>query len=165
MKTIKTLAKFGLLSVCWLAIFFVLTFITELTLAPWDTAIHRPEVGTWQRTLNDFFETAPGYYAISIPLTLLCMVLTVLTFRRNPTLINRLLLIHLAFAPILVAMWMGAVFVNNAVYPYPPVLYDPNYRGYYRSVIPLAAVVVTCSAWLYGQIRLAKSNRSAMLMG
>jgi hypothetical protein len=55
--------------------------------------------------------------------------------------------------------------VNNAVYPYPPVLYDPNYPGYYRSVIPMTAVIAVCAVWFYGQIRLAKLNRPAILIG
>lgn len=165
MNLMKSLGKFGILIACWLVIFYVLTFITQLTLAPWDTAVERPAIGTWQRTLNDFFESAPGHFAISAPLTLACIILSAVTLRRNQAALNRLLLIHLTFAPILLAMWMGAVVVNNAVYPYPPVLYDPNYHGYYRSVIPMAAVVVTCAIWLYGQLRLAKLSRPAMLIG
>jgi hypothetical protein len=165
MNRMRILVKISLLMLAWLAVFFILTMITDFTLVPWDTAIERPAVGTWQRSLNDFFENPPGQYLFSIPIVFLSIIISIKAIRHHPEALNRLLLVNLLFAPILLAMWMAAVFVNNAVYPYPPVLYDPNYHGYYRAVIPLTAVIAVCISWFYGQIRLAKSNRPAMLIG
>jgi hypothetical protein len=164
MNRMKILVKIALLILAWLTMFFVLTIITDFTLVPWDTAIVRPEVGTWQRSLNDFFENPPGQHLFSIPIVFLSIIISIKAIRHHPEAVNRLLLIHLLFTPILFGFWMGAAMVNNAVYPYPPVQYDPNYPGYYRSVIPLAAIVVVCTGWFYCQMRLAKSGRPAILI-
>jgi hypothetical protein len=47
----------------WCFLFVWLAAMTEGRLAPWD-CVHtslRPPVGTWQRTVNDFFEGPPGF--------------------------------------------------------------------------------------------------------
>lgn len=56
MQTAKRLGAIVLLIGTWLFLFYTLTFYTSLIMTPWDTAITRPDVGTWQHTLNDFFE-------------------------------------------------------------------------------------------------------------
>jgi hypothetical protein len=143
------LSRFGLIFT-WVVIFFVLVFVTELTLAPWDTAIERPEVGTWQRTLNDFFERTPG----NMSLAALLIVASILTLRRRPA---RLQWVagNLIFVGLLFSVFMVAALVNNAVFPYPPVSYDPTYHGYHRSVIPGLAVLLVCAGWLIWQVRAA----------
>ncbi|NJO82256.1 MAG: hypothetical protein HC828_05235, partial [Blastochloris sp.] len=52
----------------WILVFYLLTFFTELTLVPYDTMLisDRPPIGTWQRTLNDFFERPPASYLPSM---------------------------------------------------------------------------------------------------
>ena len=49
----------------WYFICLMLLAGTESWLAPWDTLRFRPPVGTWERTINDFFEGSPGYLFVS----------------------------------------------------------------------------------------------------
>jgi len=49
----------GLL-ISWYGLFVWLAGMTEGWLAPWDTTSLRPAIGTWPRTVNDFFEGPPG---------------------------------------------------------------------------------------------------------
>lgn len=44
----------------WCFVWVWLAAMTEGWLAPWDTAPFRPAIGTWERAMNDFFETSPG---------------------------------------------------------------------------------------------------------
>ncbi len=46
----------------WYVMFWWLAGATEILLAPWDTTPQRPPVGTLARSVNDFFEDAPGAY-------------------------------------------------------------------------------------------------------
>ena len=43
----NTLFKVSLLLMAWIAWFYVLTFLTQLTFTPWDGAVDWPAVGTW----------------------------------------------------------------------------------------------------------------------
>jgi hypothetical protein len=55
---------------------------------------------------------------------------------------------------------MVAAMVNNAIFPYPDVPYDPSYPGYYRSVLPGLVVAGVCAVWLWWQSRAGISNNS-----
>ncbi len=148
MLTAKTLPKFGLLILAWMAHFYVLTFITQLTFTPWDGAVDWPEVGTWQRTLNDFFASDPGRLSLSVPFILVSIYLTFSTVRIHPEKLNRLIGLSWLFIPILLLTSYTAIMLNNALHPYPPVIYDPNYRGFHLTIIPGAALVGLCVLWL-----------------
>jgi TRAP-type C4-dicarboxylate transport system permease large subunit len=52
----------GILVLSWYICYVWIMALTEGWGAPWDTAPIRPPAGDWQRTLNDFFESAPGMY-------------------------------------------------------------------------------------------------------
>lgn len=52
----------GILVFSWCVYYVWMMALTEGWGAPWDTAPIRPPAGDWQRTLNDFFEAAPGMY-------------------------------------------------------------------------------------------------------
>lgn len=56
-------ALIGVWYLCWVW----LAALTEGLLVPWDTTPMRPALGTWERTVNDFFENPPGAY---LPATL-----------------------------------------------------------------------------------------------
>src|SRR5437868_12371208 len=101
MITAKRIVKFGLLLLAWIAIFYILTFFTQLTFTPWDGAIDWPNVGTWQRTLNDFFASDPGRLILSVPFILGSVYLTVTTIRFHPDRFNRLIALSWLFIPIL----------------------------------------------------------------
>lgn len=141
----KSLTGMGLLLFSWLLLFVVFMFFTELILAPWDTALVRPEIGTWQRTLNDFFETSPGNLTLAALLLLAAIGLS----RHHFTSGWMLALINLGFVVLLWALMLASFTLNNALFPYPSVLYDPSYAGYHRSVLPLAVLLLACGGWLW----------------
>jgi SNF family Na+-dependent transporter len=142
----------------WLALFFVLSFFTSLILAPWDTAIDMPEVGTLARTANDYFATSPGASSIAIVLLIISLSLTIPALRKRldtwyqfaGTNLMCLAALLLVFAP-------AAMINNNILFPYPPVMYDPNYNGYHRSVFPGLVILVVCIGWLLWQRRIRQS--------
>jgi hypothetical protein len=156
--TIKTLAKIGLLLLAWIAWFFVLTFLTQLTFTPWDGAIDWPAVGTWQRTLNDFFATDPGRLIISVPAILLSIYQTGSILRHQPDKLNRWIALSWLFIPVLLLVWYLSVSLNNALHPYPPVMYDPNYRGFHLTIIPGITIIGVCLLWLRQQSHLTRST-------
>jgi hypothetical protein len=49
-----------LLLVSTFSLYVTMLMATEAYLVPWDIVPGRPAIGTWQRSVNDFFETEPG---------------------------------------------------------------------------------------------------------
>ena len=154
MLTVKNLSRIGLLLLAWIAWFYVLTFLTQLTFTPWDGAIDWPAVGTWQRTLNDFFAGDPGRLIISVPMIVFSIYLTLSALRRNPEKLVRITGLAVLFIPVLLLVWLVSVLSNNALHPYPPVEYDPNYRGFHLTIIPGIALIALCIFWLRQQSRI-----------
>ena len=140
----------------WALLFFWLMLATELIFAPWDTAVTRPEIGTLQRTLNDFFETSPGNLSLAALGVGGSMMLTITAIRRGYTNLFRLAGINLLCFGILIAVFTPVALLNNAIFPYPPVLYDPTYHGYHRSVLPGGVMLAICAGWLLWQRRLTR---------
>ncbi|MBZ0292956.1 MAG: hypothetical protein K8L99_10375, partial [Anaerolineae bacterium] len=145
MRYAKTLTRLGLLLFSWLVLLFVFMLFTELILAPWDSTLVRPEIGTWQRTLNDFFETAPGNLTFAVPLLLAAIWLS----RRRLSNQWMQAAINLGFVVLLWILMLAAFMLNNALFPYPPVTYDPTYAGYHRSVLPFTVMMAACGGWLW----------------
>jgi len=158
MQTAKKLGSLALLVPTWLFLLFTLTLFTELIMAPWDTAIHLPEVGTWQRTLNDFFDFSFGQFLISLPVVLVSIAVTVAAYRSRSQVLPRLVIGNALLAVSVWLLVMLASAINNQIlYPYPSVLYDPNYRGYHLSILPMFALLSACAVWFIWQRRLAKT--------
>jgi len=67
----------------WFFLWIWLAAATEGWLVPWDTAPGRPPVGTIARTVNDFFEVAPGAILPSTFFVLVSAILFVLRFTRT----------------------------------------------------------------------------------
>ena len=84
MQTAKRAGWLLLLLLTWILLFYTLTFFTQLIMTPWDTALHMPEIGTWQRTLNDFFGYRGGKFLFSVPLIVLSAGLTLNALRTRP---------------------------------------------------------------------------------
>lgn len=63
-----------LLIITWYVIALMVTAGTEGWLAPWDTQRFRPPLGTWERTVNDFFEGAPGSLLPALIVILMSLV-------------------------------------------------------------------------------------------
>lgn len=155
MKRFRFWAGVGLLILALVGLFYTLSFFIQLTFTPWDTALTQPEIGTWQRSLNDFFESGTGALFISIPLVIGGALLAFQTVRRNPSLVGRIAMMTLGFILLIYVGMMAAYTVNNAIFPYPPVQYDPNYIGYHRAVLPGLALFSMCAVWLGWQKLLA----------
>jgi hypothetical protein len=148
MRAVKHTIVLALIALTWLAILFTATLFTELIMAPWDTAIVLPEVGTWQRTVNDFFDHG-GALVVGTVLTVAGIALTRPRFLRSRHIRLKLALGNLAFVGAMWAVFMLATFINNQfLYPYPSVTYDPGYAGFHRSVLPMTAQVVIWALWL-----------------
>lgn len=137
----------------WVILFFWLTFMTELVFAPWDTAITQPEIGTWQRTLNDFFATEPGNLSLAVMGVGMSVILTLTALRRGDASLLRLAGMNWLCLVLLIAAFVPVTWLNNWLFPYPPVLYDPDYAGYHRSVLPGGVVLAICAGWLLWQRR------------
>lgn len=159
-----SIAKWAILLFLWLALFWLLNLFTESTLVPWDTSIVRPEVGTWQRTINDFFERSPGQYALSFAIVLLSMGLTFYAARRNPNSLTKLVLIHALFVPLLIIVWAAAVFINGGIFT-APLGYDPSAAGFHRSILPMTTVLIACIIWFRQHLRAANNARLTALQG
>jgi hypothetical protein len=60
--------------------YFLLLWIMGMTegwLVPWDTVPGRPPLGTWQRTVNDFFEVPPGAILLAIVVVTISVIIFV----------------------------------------------------------------------------------------
>ena len=132
----------------WGAMLFALTLLTELILVPWDAAITLPEPGSWQLALNDFFSRPPGNLLVGVPVLALSIFFTLRHIRRHPQTTLVLALMTWVFILSIFALFMLAAMLNNGLFPYPPVLYDPNFRGFHRSVVPGIITGAGCVLWL-----------------
>lgn len=158
MTTLKQPIALALIALTWLAIAYTAALFTTLIMAPWDTALVRPEIGTWQRTVNDLFETGAGV-VVGIALVLVGIALTVPVLRRSRVTLPRLVIGNAAFCAVLWAAFLLAAFVNNELlYPYPSVNYDPSYAGFHRSVLPMTAQIVSWALWLLWLRRLGTAQ-------
>jgi hypothetical protein len=158
-QTLKYATGILCLIATWLALFFVLSFFTELILAPWDTAVVIPEVGTIERSANDFFSTAPGESSVAILLLIISLWLTIPALRRRLDTWYQFAGTNLmCLAALLLTFTPAAIINNNILFPYPPVLYDPNYEGYHRSVFPGLVILAVCLGWLLWQRRIRQST-------
>jgi hypothetical protein len=159
-----SIAKWTMLLFLWFVLFSLFTLFTEFTLVPWDTSIVRPEVGTWQRTINDFFERSPGQYALSILVVLLSIGLTLYAYRRNPNSLTKLILINAIFIPLVVIVWWAAVILNGGIFT-APLGYDPSAAGFHRSILPMTTVLIACIIWFRQHLRAANNARLTALQG
>ena len=158
MQLVKRWGMIVILVLTWIVLFYTLTFYTSLIMTPWDTAITRPEVGTWQRSLNDLFEAGAGQL-VSLALILANVALVLPTLRRSPSLAIQYVMSNAIFWCLLLIVFYVAVMINNnLLYPYPPVAYDPNYEGFHRSVFPGIALLAVCIGWLLWLRRIGRQD-------
>lgn len=74
-----------ILIVTWFFLFFFIKGIVEMLLVPWDTiqVQFRPEIGTWERSLNDFFEAGIGAVLPSIIFIIGSLVMFIFRFKKE----------------------------------------------------------------------------------
>ncbi|HLU09492.1 MAG TPA: hypothetical protein VK003_07475 [Oceanobacillus sp.] len=145
---VKRWGMIAVLVLTWLILYYTLAFFTSLIMAPWDTALTRPELDTWQRSLNDLFETGGGQI-VALALMLASMGVVLPSLRRRPSLAIQYVMSNAIFWCLLLIVFYAAAMINNNVlYPYPSVPYDPNYQGFHRSVFPGISILALCIGWL-----------------
>lgn len=156
---LKHAVAIALLALSWAVLFFLWMLLTELILVPWDTAVERPAVGTLARTINDFFEASPGAYVLPTIVLALSLWLTFPALRRRLSTAYNFAAINFACVGLSIIFFtLSALVNNNLLFPYPPVLYDPNYIGYHRSVLPALVALAVLMGWLLWQRRLRDAN-------
>jgi hypothetical protein len=149
---LKYASELTFLVLTWLLLFVIISFFNSLFLVPWDTAITMPEVGTLARTANDFFDRYP--WIVTVPLILASLWLAVPAVRRQPDISTKFAGTNLMCLALILLTFMPAALINNIVFPYPPVEYDPTYDGYHRSVLPTVVMLTVCAGWLLWQRRI-----------
>ena len=79
--------SFLFLITSWIILFWWMTLFTEAFLVPWYCCGVEalPSLGTWQRTINDFFAGSPGRYLPSIGLITVNAYLLVVRLARART--------------------------------------------------------------------------------
>lgn len=138
---------------------------TEAHLAPWDSVAseYRPAAGTWQATLNLFFERGPGSYVFSVLMTGFSLYMTLQISRRRWQRLLQVLIGNLLMIGLLVIQPMVYHPLNNLIFGD---LYGLQYAervaayGYARSVIPFGMFLVTVVVWLAWQRRLMHTASS-----
>ncbi len=92
-----TLLKNNLLDICnfifattifvitWFFIINFLNTLTEMLFVPWDTVQVqlRPEIGTWERSLNDFFEAGIGAVLFSAVFVMVSLINLAVRFKKE----------------------------------------------------------------------------------
>lgn len=123
--------------------------VNLLMLVPWDTTNVRPPVGTWQRSLNDFFEVPHGEYMVFAIVGLLVGGIILRTLWHRWESAMRIVvanLIALVGMPIVLIVVFG---IQNLFFP---IQYNnltgelPTY-GYGRSVVPMIAIAIIFWLW------------------
>lgn len=158
-KTLAWLLKSAALLATWAFILFILAMFTEFIMAPWDTAITQPDIGTWQRTLNDFFDLGPGQWLVATAVVLGNVYVAIRLWLKRNRLPWRFIVNNALFVWLLFPLMMLAFRLNNVIFPYPDVLYDPNYRGYHLSVIPGTVALAVIAIWFMVQSRLQDQRK------
>ena len=153
-KSLARLLKMAALLATWGFILFILAMFTEFIMAPWDTAITQPDIGTWQRTLNDFFDLGPGQWLVATAVVLGNVYIAFRLWLKRNRLPWRFIINNALFVWLLFPLMMLAFRLNSIIFPYPDVLYDPNYRGYHLSIVPGVVALAVSAMWFMVQNRL-----------
>ena len=163
MRLLRNLVLFaGILITTGMVIFF-LSITNLLLLVPWDTALFRPEIGTWQRTVNDFFEGHTGENATFIVMALISIVPIVRTLFRRWDAALRIIVANLLFFFLGYIILIGTFVITNLIFPgHPPgEIIDTNPfigHNYTRSIIPLVTLWILYAVWFREIASLAKQG-------
>jgi hypothetical protein len=128
----------------WFVLWMWFLLMTEGWLVPWDTTSIRPPVGSLVRTINDFFEVAPGGY---LPATLFVLAdasIFVWRFRRVG---NRMLLpfffaiSNLAFGVLATVLAILSHQLPNLWLPQPRPEFDAGFHLTWPAIASTAILV------------------------
>jgi len=118
-----------------------------LLLVPWDVSFTRPDVGTWQRTLNDFFEGRMGEMVMVAGMTLFFGGMTLYTLKKCLSSILRVIVANLLMAFSLFIVGMLSLNWADQLFPYIEDFRDPFYFNYPRHIIPMIVMVLLIGIW------------------
>ncbi len=146
----------------WCLLFMSIAAMTEGWLAPWDTVPveFRPPVGSWQRSLNDFFEAWPGAILPGVVVILVSVSIFVV---RNVRTMNKALM-PLAFAVTNFIFILVDLFLATLAHQLPN-LWLPQPRpsidvGYHRTWHAMLVTTILLTTLLLVQSRVVlKRNR------
>ncbi|NJL54325.1 hypothetical protein HC928_03435 [bacterium] len=141
------------LLISWITLFYLVNVLTEVTLVPYDTMpiSERPPIGTWQRTLNDFFERPPANYLPSIVFLAASLGISWPIIRHDTAASMRLAGINVVciLALFIITMILGVV--RLIVFP----ALDP--QSYDGSILMGCGIAVVIICWLFWQWRVRRS--------
>ncbi|MEM9953240.1 MAG: hypothetical protein AAF846_16665 [Chloroflexota bacterium] len=151
MRFIKELPMLVIIFFSWSIITLFLAFMNLLILVPWDVALYLPDVGTWQRTLNDFFSSQTGYFVIYAVVSILTSVPLIETLSRHWYANIRIIIATLLTVFVGYFLMIASFSFNNIIFPYTgSVSTDPfEFHGYHRSIIPLLTIWLLYGVWTY----------------
>jgi hypothetical protein len=136
----------------WLLLFAWIVLTTESFLAPWDLSANRMPIGTWQRTLNDFFESFPGSI---VPATITTLASICIFIYRNLRVTNRHVL-PISFAFTNIVCIAISIFLTFFAIRIPSLWLPLRYRldeGYERSWITIVVIATLLLILLFVQVK------------
>ena len=163
-----TLLLFG----TWYILYLWVAAMTEGWLVPWDTVPDRPPVGTWQRTVNDFFEVRPGAVlpaAIVIVISMLLFVIRVVRERNRTFLPLGFAATNLLFAIVDTILVIPVHRLPDLWLPKPRPVWDVGYHRTWPAIVvtTILLLVLFWTQWMGWPLKgkRAENTRMALLTG
>ena len=139
-------------------IIYIFSFFTLLALVPWDTAIARPEIGTWQRTINDFFEGRFGENLVILFFCLTTAFPVIKTLRQARKILLRGFVTNVLCLILVVTTFILCSNLIYIIFPYGTDYTNPFFHNYTRSIIPLTIYGIVYCWWFYRMMKLHKPD-------
>ena len=140
----------------WYFLYIWIAAMTEGLLAPWDTVPGRPPLGTWARTVNDFFGQSPGAYLPSLVFVSISASLFVFGLRPGS---NKILLLLAFTLTNLIFFGVDLIFVIlahqlvNGWLPSPGASFDAGYHRTWPAIVITAALITIL---FFAQLKIVK---------
>lgn len=153
---VSLVACVAFLAATWYVLFIVTAAMVESLLVPWDLVYveDRPPLGSWDRTVNDFFEGQPGSVLPSGAIIAASAGLFVLRARRAARR-DRLAVVfaatNLLSLPMSLLLMNVGYAISSQLFPQPHVPFDV---GFHRTAFPAVAAALAFTGLLIAQSRL-----------
>lgn len=163
MKKLKNATSIFFLFLTWILIFICVSMLTDWIFAPWDVTWFKPTLGTWERTLTDFFDFGIGQFLFSVPAIIVSCIILVKTRRQDRHITATLALSNLALVISLFFFTALGNRISDFIFGVPSFIYqlyvkDIDYRS---AAIPIIAFLFVYILWTVFQYRLFKDVRKA----
>jgi len=147
MRSLRHLIVAGSIFISWVILVYVLWLMNIILLVPWDVAVTRPDVGTWQRTLNDFFEGRFGENILLLTVVAMTAVPILVTLFRRWYSGTKIVALSLIVALVTYVLVMLSFLPINVLLPTGQDISDPFSQNYTRSLIPLIITWAGYAIW------------------